>query len=73
MKQYRDAIIAIGEKYGIKVIDLYSIAQISSYNKALYLRDGVHPNQLGTDLARNVLINEMKSINVINTTPNMPN
>ena len=54
MKQYRDAIIAIGEKYGIKVIDLYSIAQISSYNKALYLRDVVHPNQLGTDLVRNM-------------------
>lgn len=54
MAQIRQAIIDVGEYYGVPVLDLWSISGINEYNMQREenptTRDGVHPTELGTSM-----------------------
>lgn len=47
LKEYVDAVINIGEKYHIPVVNLYDNMGINKYNNQSYLPDGAHPNDEG--------------------------
>jgi len=47
LKDYRDAIIAIGDLYSIPVLDLYSKSGINSLTADTYTRDKLHPIDIG--------------------------
>lgn len=47
LRQYAEAFIAAGVKYGIPVIDLYSISGFGVTNMASMTNDGLHPNDIG--------------------------
>lgn len=47
LKDIKQAVINIGEMYGIPVLDLYAKSGINALNFSTYLMDGLHPNDLG--------------------------
>lgn len=48
------------EKYGFKVIDLYNVSGITSFNATQYLEDGIHPNSEGHQLLTNAIVMQIK-------------
>lgn len=72
-QRIREAVLALGVKYGLPVIDLYSISQINANNYSKYLRDGTHPSQDGANLLRPLILEQFaQKVNFAETTPNMP-
>lgn len=47
LRDYVDAVIAIGKKYHLPVLDLYHEFPINQYNSTSLLADGLHPNDDG--------------------------
>ena len=72
-KPYRDAVLALGEYYGLPVIDLYANSGINLYTKPYYLRDGVHPNQNGVNKLRPYILKRFSDICLAENTTKMPN
>lgn len=72
-KPYRDAVLALGEYYGLPVIDLYANSGINVYTKPYYLRDGVHPNQNGVNKLRPYILKRFSDICLAENTTKMPN
>ena len=50
MEVYRQAIIDIGEKFNVPVLDLYEVGGINTDNLEKLTEDGIHPNIDGTKL-----------------------
>jgi lysophospholipase L1-like esterase len=47
LRNYVEAVIAIGKKYHLPVLDLYHELPINQYNSTSLLADGLHPNDDG--------------------------
>lgn len=73
VKPYRDAVIKIGELYGLPVIDLYANSGINIYTRPYYLRDDVHPNQNGVNKLRPYILRQFSELCLPEITPTMPN
>ena len=56
--QYVKAIKDVGEHYGVKVIDMYGVENISGENIAKYTVDGLHLNDDGYRIIANKFIKE---------------
>lgn len=69
---YVDAIVAIGFKYSLPVLNLKAISGINGYNWAYYLRDAVHPNQYGADKLRPIILQWFEQLRLPEVTPTMP-
>lgn len=72
-KQYVDAILNIGEKYGIHVLNLYALSGINDVNRSYYLRDIAHPTQAGADKLRPIILKWFSDIRLPEETDKMPN
>lgn len=49
LEDYRNAILTMGNLYGIKVIDLYPVEDLDFTKKQEYMPDGLHPNDAGQE------------------------
>ncbi|MDD3204557.1 MAG: GDSL-type esterase/lipase family protein [Lachnospiraceae bacterium] len=47
LQNYRDAILAMGNAYGIKVIDLFPAKELDFTNRPEYMPDGLHLSDMG--------------------------
>ena len=72
-KQYVDAILNIGEKYGIPVLNLYALSGINDVNRSYYLRDIAHPTQTGADKLRPIILKWFSDLRLPEETDQMPN
>ena len=72
-KQYVDAILNIGEKYGILVLNLYALSGINDVNRSYYMRDIAHPTQAGADKLRPIILKWFSDIKLPEETDKMPN
>lgn len=59
LREYVDAIINIGKKYHIPVVNLYDNMGINKYNNQSYLPDGAHPNDDGHRKIANMIYEHM--------------
>ena len=61
LKEYSDAIINIGKKYHLPVLDLFNNCCINKYNSSYYLADGLYPNDIGHKLIADQIFNCMNT------------
>lgn len=47
LEDYRNAIITMGQLYGIRVIDLYPVEELDFTKNVQYMPDGLHPSDAG--------------------------
>lgn len=59
LREYAQAFIDAGTKYGIPVIDLYSISGIGVNNISEMTNDGLHPNEIGQKRIANIVLSEI--------------
>lgn len=66
---YADAVKAIGELWGLPVIDLYSECNINDMNKTLYYpeSDRTHPSTEGHKMFANLIVGKLKQLNIFGT------
>ncbi|MCH9267552.1 SGNH/GDSL hydrolase family protein [Pediococcus acidilactici] len=55
LKDYVDAILEIGNKYHLPVLDLYHKLNINQLNYSAWLADGLHPNDDGYQKLANII------------------
>ena len=66
LEDYAEAVIALGKAYGIPVIDLFSPEQLDFRNDVdTFMPDGLHPNANGQKIMAEYMINQMKSLGII--------
>lgn len=71
-KNYVEAVVALGEKYGLPVLNLFTLSGINDFTRSYYLRDGVHPTQAGADKLRPIILEWFQNLRISETTPAMP-
>ena len=62
VKDYADAILAIGTKFSIPVVDCFRNAGICPNNWGTYTLDGTHPNALGHEWVAGYIIAQVKNL-----------
>lgn len=62
VKDYADAILAIGTKFSIPVVDCFRNAGICPNNWGTYTLDNLHPNALGHEWAAGYIIAQVKNL-----------
>lgn len=62
VKDYADAILAIGTKFSIPVVDCFRNAGICPNNWGTYTLDNLHPNALGQEWAAGYIIAQVKNL-----------
>lgn len=62
VKDYADAILAIGTKYSIPVVDCFRNAGICPNNWGTYTLDDLHPNDLGHEWVAGYIIAQVKNL-----------
>lgn len=72
IKNYVDAIVNIGSKYGLPVLNLYDLSGINDVNRSYYLRDIAHPTQAGANKLRPIINKFFGDIVLAEETDNMP-
>lgn len=61
LKDYRAAVIALGEMYAIPVVDMYARSGIHKRTLDLYTKDGLHPNDAGYDRMSRVAVGQIRA------------
>ena len=67
LKDYRDAIINVCERYSLPVIDLYANSGINPCIKSIkntYFPDGIHPNEKGHERIASIMCNYLQDVYV---------
>ena len=59
LREYAQSIIDAGKKYGIPVVDLYSVSGIGVNNISEMTNDGLHPNEIGQKRIANIVLSEI--------------
>ena len=66
LREYAQSIIDAGKKYGIPVVDLYSVSGIGVNNISEMTNDGLHPNEIGQKRIANIVLSEIMKYTQIN-------
>lgn len=61
LRDYRDAVFAIGEMYGIPVVDMFAESGINARNLSVYTSDGLHPNAKGYERMSRIAVGRIKA------------
>lgn len=61
LRDYRDAVFALGGMYSAPVVDMYALSGITKRTLDLYTRDGLHPNEAGYGRMSRVAVAQIRA------------
>lgn len=61
LHEYVDALLEFGKEIKVPVLDMFYDNFINKYNHTLYLRDGLHPTELGAEMIGNKVASFLES------------